>query len=375
MRSNQSSITSRLVSLDVFRGITIALMVLVNSPGNETAFPLLAHSAWNGCTLADLVFPFFIFIVGVSLVLALSKHRQQGYSQKALVLTVLKRSLILFCLGLFINAVPFHMNFATLRVYGVLQRIAICYCAGAVLFLTTRIRTQAIIAAGLLVGYWLVMTLVPVPGYGVASLTPDSNLAAYIDRLVFSSAHLYEKIYDPEGILSTFPAIAGVLLGNLTGAWLQSRFSKPQKMLGLLLAGGLSLLLGWIWSLDFPINKNLWTSSFVLWTTGLGLLLLALCYGLIDIKGWRRWSKPFEIFGVNAIALYVGHIYLLRLQAMIHLPRQDGSAGHLRFFITEHLFGWTSLKMASLLYAVTYILFWLGVFSILYRKKIFIRVG
>ena len=370
----QSTTVSRLVSLDVFRGITIALMVLVNSPGNQTAYPWLAHSAWNGCTLADLVFPFFIFIVGVSSVFALSKRREKGDSTRALMITVVRRSLVIFCLGVLINAVPFHMEFATLRIYGVLQRIAICYFFSAWLFLSTRVWTQGVVAVVLLIAYWLLMTYVPVPGYGVDNLTPAGNLAAYLDRLVFSPAHLYEKIFDPEGLLSTLPAIGTALLGNLTGVWLLSRKTPQQKMGGMMLAGSLAMAAGWVWGLSFPINKNLWTSSFVLWTAGLALLVLAVCYGLIEIKRWRQWSKPCEIFGVNAIALYVLHIAVLRVQALIHLPRLDGSPGNLRFFITEHLFGWASLQTASLLYACSYIAFWLLIFSILYRHKIYIRI-
>jgi predicted acyltransferase len=352
----------------------MALMVLVNSPGNQTAYALLEHSAWNGCTLADLVFPFFIFIVGVSLVFALSKRIEQGASMHSLIGTVLKRSLIIFGLGIFMNAVPYHLNFETLRVYGVLQRIAICYCFAALLFLTTRIRTQALIAAGLMIGYWIIMTCVPVPGFGVDDLTQAGNLAGYIDRLVFTSAHLYENIFDPEGILSTLPAMSTALLGNLIGAWLLSQTTQQKKMFVMVVAGILGLIVGWVWGVWFPINKNLWSSSFVLWTAGSAILLLAVCYGFIEIKQWRRWSKPFEIFGMNAIALYVLHIFFLRFQAMVHMPRLDGSSGHLRFFITEQLFGWTSLQMASLLYACSYILFWLLIFTILYKNKIFIRI-
>jgi predicted acyltransferase len=352
----------------------MALMVLVNSPGNQTAYALLEHSAWNGCTLADLVFPFFIFIVGVSLVFALSKRIEQGASMHSLIGTVLKRSLIIIGLGIFMNAVPYHLNFETLRVYGVLQRIAICYCFAALLFLTTRIRTQALIAAGLMIGYWIIMTCVPVPGFGVDDLTQAGNLAGYIDRLVFTSAHLYENIFDPEGILSTLPAMSTALLGNLIGAWLLSQTTQQKKMFVMVVAGILGLIVGWVWGVWFPINKNLWSSSFVLWTAGSAILLLAVCYGFIEIKQWRRWSKPFEIFGMNAIALYVLHIFFLRFQAMVHMPRLDGSSGHLRFFITEQLFGWTSLQMASLLYACSYILFWLLIFTILYKNKIFIRI-
>jgi predicted acyltransferase len=367
--------SSRLLSLDVFRGITVVLMILVNSPGNQTAYSWLNHSAWNGCTLADLVFPFFIFIVGVSLVFSLSKSLKNGESKKQLALKITKRAITIFLIGLFLNAFPYHFHLDTLRIYGVLQRIAICYFVSALLFLTTNIRTQAIIFLGLLIFYWAVMTLIPVPGFGAGDLTEKGNLAAYIDRLIFSSMHLYEKIFDPEGVLSTFPAVATALLGNLTGVWLlSSTRDKQKKLQGMTTTGIVILIIGWIWGLSFPINKGLWTSSYVLWTGGLALLLLAFCYWLIEIKQWKIGLKPFEIFGINAIAAYFLHIFFLKIQAIIHIPRLDGSMGNLRIFITEHLFGWASLHNASLMYAVSYVLFWLAILAVLYCNKIFIRI-
>lgn len=367
--------TPRLLSLDVFRGITIVLMILVNSPGSQKAYSWLNHSVWNGCTIADLVFPFFIFIVGVSLVFSLSAALKQGASKTKLFVKILKRTIFIFLIGIFLNAFPYHFDLNSIRIFGVLQRIAICYFSASLLFLTTRLRTQAAIMFMLLVAYWLIMMLIPVPDYGSGNLTREGNLAAYIDRLVFSSAHLYEKIFDPEGFLSTLPAIATTLLGNLTGAWLLfSSQSKQRKLLGITAIGTMALIVGWIWGLSFPINKGLWTSSFVLWTGGMALILLAFCFWAIEIKQWKKWSKPFEIFGLNAMAAYFLHIFFLKIQAMIHLPRMDGSVGNLRIYITEHLFGWATLKTASLMYAFSYILVWLFILSILYRHKIFIRM-
>jgi len=363
----------RLLTLDVFRGLTIALMILVNSPGNQTAYPLLNHAVWNGCTFADLVFPFFLFIVGVSLVFSLTKSVEQKIPTNILMRRIIKRTLIIFLIGLFLNAFPYHFNFGTVRYFGVLQRIAVCYFLGAVLFLTTRIRTQAMIAALLLLGYWIFMSYVPVPGYGI-NLTEEGNWAGYLDRLVFSAPHLYEKIFDPEGFLSTLPALATTLLGNLTGAWLLTKNNFQKKFTGMLTAGFLAAIAGWIWGLNFPINKNLWTSSYVLWTGGLALILLAVIYWLIEIKKWKNWSKPLEIFGLNAIAAYFLHIFFLKIQAMIHITRMDGTPGNLRIYISEHLFGWTTLQNASLLYAVSYVIFWLIFLSILYRNKLFIKI-
>ncbi|KTC86646.1 acyltransferase family protein [Legionella brunensis] len=360
---------SRLLSLDVFRGLTIALMILINSPGNPTAYAWLEHSEWNGCTLADVVFPFFIFIVGVSLVFSLTKAKASGLTSGQLLPKIIRRSFIIFLIGLLLNAFPNHFDLVTLRVYGVLQRIAICYFVCAMLFLTTRISTQIVLLALLLIGYWLLMTLVPVPGYGLDDLTPQGNLAAYVDRMIFSANHLYGKFFDPEGLLSTLPTIATGLIGNLTGFWLLTPRKNSEKFKGMIVAGILSLVVGWFWGLEFPINKALWTSSYVLWTGGLALLVLGLCYWLIEIKGWKKWSKPLEIFGVNALAVYFLHILLLKIQLMI-----TTTSGNLRLFITDHLFGWASMQNASLFYALTYTLFWLFILTILYRKKIFIKI-
>jgi predicted acyltransferase len=372
----------RWLSLDVFRGITIAMMIVVNSPGmlgatspgNENTYRWLEHSAWNGCTLADLVFPFFVFIIGVSLVFSLSRSLAQGASRNQLAIKVLKRTIIIFGIGVLLNAIPDHFNYSTLRVFGVLQRIAICYFFAALVFLTTSARSQGLLIVSLLVGYWLLLTMFPVPGYGTNNLSQEGNLAAYLDRMIFSSAHLYGKIFDPEGVLSTLPAIATTLLGNLTGMWLLTNGNHQKKLTGIMIAAPLALIAGWIWGLWFPINKALWTSSYVLVTGGLALLLLAVCVWLIEIKQWKNWARPFEIFGMNAIAAYILHIALLRIQAKIHLPRVDGSPGNLRIFIAEHLFGWTSAQNASLLYALSYVMFLLIIFAVLYRNKIFIKI-
>ena len=360
---------TRLLSLDVFRGITVALMIIVNSPGNQTSYQWVEHSIWNGCTLADLVFPFFIFIVGVSTAFTLSKARERKLTFQQLIPHILQRTVILFAIGLLLNAFPSHFDFSTIRVFGVLQRIAICYFFASFLFLTTRISTQAIIMLALIIGYWLIMTSLAVPGYGVHNLTPQGNMAAYLDRIIFTPTHLYGKVFDPEGLLSTLPAIATALLGNLTGAWLLSTYSRKQKLTGLSLAGFFALLTGWLWGLWFPINKALWTSSYVLWTGGFALIILAWCYWLIDMKSCKKWSKPFEIFGINAMLAYVLHVLFLKIQAMIHLPRPDGTSGNLRLFITDHVFSWTSLEKASLLYACSYTLLWLLMIHLFVMKK------
>lgn len=355
----------RLLSLDVFRGITVCLMILVNSPGNHAPYAWLDHSPWHGCTLADLVFPFFVFILGVSLTFTLNKEREKQRPFLPLFVNIFKRSVVLFLIGLLLNAFPHHFELGTLRIFGVLQRIAICYFIAALLFLTTRISTQIMVMSALILGYWLLMVMLP----GQFDLSPAGNLAAYVDRTLFSSAHLYGKVYDPEGLLSTLPAIATTLLGNLTGAWLLSTHNPRQKLIGMSITGFLAVLSGWLWGLWFPINKALWTSSYVLWTGGLALIFLGYCYWLIEIKSWKKWTKPFEIFGVNALLAFLLHVLFLKIQALILIPRSDGSIRNLRLFITEYCFGWASLPTAALLYALSYTLLWLFVIWIFVIKR------
>jgi predicted acyltransferase len=364
---------NRLLSLDVFRGMTIAGMILVNSPGNETAYAPLDHAEWNGLTPTDLVFPFFVFIVGVSLVFSLSKRLERGESRGAILWQVFKRASIIFGLGLLLNGFPYY-HLASIRIPGVLQRIALCYFFGAVFYLYTTIAVQIGTAIAILLGYWWAMTHIPVPGFGAGILTKEGSLASYIDRMILGG-HMYRPVYDPEGILSTLPAIASVILGNLTGIWLRWGENHVRKVTGMLQAGFVLVLLGWKWNAWFPINKALWTSSYVLITTGLALILFSLCYWLIDDRGWKRWSKPFEVFGVNALAAYFLHVFFLKVQNLWKMPQMNGEPGNIRFYLSEHLFGtWMSRPNASLAYARSYTLFWLIVFSILYRRRIFIKV-
>lgn len=341
-------------------------MIIVNSPGNQTPYRWLEHSLWNGCSLADFVFPFFIFIVGITTVLSLSKVPQQR--QSLLLFKILKRSLLIFLIGLFLNAFPNHFDLGTLRILGVLQRIALCYFLSAILFLTTGFRAQALITAILLISYWLVMTLT------TSDLTREGNFAAYLDRLLLSADHLYGKTYDPEGFLSTLPALATTLLGSLTAAWLLSSRDLRQKGRGLIWAGILALGLGWCWGLVFPINKTLWTSSFVLWTGGWALLIFAFCYWTIEIKNYRKWSKPLEIFGLNALMAYVLSILFLKMQLVIQIPRPGGFSLNLKSYLCDYLFGWASPENAALLYALAYTLIWFLVLVLLYRRKIIIKL-
>jgi len=346
-------------------------MILVNNPGSwDDGYAFLAHSPWNGWTLADLVFPFFLLIVGVSLDLSLARRNgARGSALPALV----RRAALLYALGLLLNAFPDLMQLGSVRWFGVLQRIALCTLAAGTLLLTTRARTQALIAGALLAGYWLAMTTVPVPGYGAGVLTPEGNLAAWVDGRWFAG-HLYRDGFDPEGLLSTLPAIATTLIGALAGRFLRSPHPAPLKTVGLIAAGlGLAAageISGW-W---FPINKQLWTSSFVLLTGGLGLVLLGVCYELIDRRGWRFGTRPFLMLGGNALAVYLLSSLGARLMEICQISAGD-SCESLRLFLYQQLFQpWAGAETGSLCFAIAYLLVWMIPTAELHRRRVFLKI-
>jgi predicted acyltransferase len=353
------------VPLDAFRGLTMAGMVLVNNPGTWTAvYAPLRHAAWHGLTPTDVVFPFFLFIVGVAIPPSLD-----GQPKLTAFARVLRRAVVIFALGVVLNGFP-DFDWATIRIPGVLQRIAVCYVVAAVLFLTTSWRVQAVVATTLLLSYWAAMTWVPVPGFGAGDLGPEGNLAAWVDRTVLGP-HIWRaaRVYDPEGILSTVPAVATVLFGVLAGQWVHSARTPRTKLTGLILAGALGLALGVEWGNWFPFNKALWTSSYAVLTVGLALLIFAACYWAIEICGWRRWATPFVVFGVNALALYF--LSSLAAHAMTRIRIDDTRLQRLVF---ERVFApWASPVNASLAYAVAYVLVWWGAIWLLYRAGIRLR--
>ena len=368
--------SGRLVSLDVFRGITIAGMVLVNNPGTwSSIYWPLEHAEWNGWTPTDLVFPFFLFIVGVSITLAFARRVEEGSVKRDLYLKVIKRSAIIFGLGLFLNGFP-YFHFSTIRIAGVLQRIALCYLIASLIFLTTKVRTQLLIALALLVVYCLVMTRIAAPGYAVGDLSKEGSLASFVDRVLLGQ-HIWRqgKVYDPEGLLSTIPAVSTTLFGILTGHWLRTERTRMEKVVGMFVAGGVCIVLGWCWNPFFPINKALWTSSYVLFTAGVALQLLALCYWVIDIKGYRHWAWPFEVFGVNALALFVGTGLMVKIMGLIKVARDDGTQISSQGWIFNKFFlSWAAPINASLFYAIAFILLWLFLMWLLYRKQIYLKV-
>lgn len=369
---------SRLLSLDVFRGITIAGMLLVNNPGSWShVYDPLEHAKWHGWTPTDLIFPFFLFIVGVAMTFSFAVQERKGASRGEMMWKVAKRSAVLVLLGLVLAAFPFYgLDLATLRIPGVLQRIGAAFLLAAAVVLFTRPRAQAAVAALLLMGYWAAMKLVPVPGHSAGSLEPDSNLAAYVDRAVLGTAHLWKssKTWDPEGLLSTLPAVATVLLGVFAGRWLRSDRSPGRRTAGMLAAGVAGVLLGLAWDQAFPINKNLWTSSYVVFTAGMALLVLAACYWLVDVKGRRRWAFPFVVLGVNAIAAFFLSGIMARLLTLV---KWAGPAGDvtLKGWLYDHAFAsWLAPLNASLAFALCFVLFWVGVTWVMYRRQVFIKV-
>lgn len=364
----------RMVSLDVFRGITIAGMILVNNPGTWTAiYSPLAHAEWHGLTPTDLVFPFFLFIVGVSITLALGRRAKAGGPKRDLYFKIGRRTLIIFALGLVLAGFP-RYELSTIRIPGVLQRIAVCYLIASTIFLNTKWRTQALIAGALLLLYWALMSLIPAPGFSAGDLSLEGNLAAYVDRTLLG-AHTWKPLYDPEGVLSTIPAIVTTLAGVLTGHWLRSDRSQLEKATGMFVAGAVSMVAGWTWGFWFPINKALWTSSYVLLTAGLALQFLAVCFWLVDIKGFRQWATPFVVLGLNALIIYFLAELFARIISLISFTRADGSAVDLKTLIYENVFAsWASPMNASVLFAICVVLLGLGVAALLYRKKIFIKV-
>jgi predicted acyltransferase len=367
----------RLLSLDVFRGITIAGMILVNNPGpSGRVYWPLEHAAWHGWTPTDLIFPFFLFIVGVSITLAFARRVEAGGTQHDLYPKILRRTVLIYAFGFLLAGFP-YFNLSTVRLTGVLQRIAVCYLCAAVIFLKTSWRAQLWIAVGLLLAYWGVSEFVAAPGYAAGDLSREGSIASWVDRVVLGN-HIWKgggRVYDPEGLLSTIPAIATTLTGLLAGRWLREPREAHEKVAGLFVAGVACVVVGWAWNAWFPVNKALWTSSYVVFTTGMALQLLALCYWLVDIKNYRRWALPFRVFGVNALAVFVLSGLTARLMSLWKLPRADGRPGNLQTYIYEHLFApWAAPAAGSLLYALLYVLLWLGLMWILYRRKIYLKV-
>jgi predicted acyltransferase len=390
VRTSVSSKPVRLLSIDVMRGLTIALMIVVNDQHGPAPFAQLKHAAWNGVTLTDLVFPTFLFLVGLTTVLSTAARLAKGATRRELFLHTLRRALLLIVFGFIVNNFPyFHM--ATARYYGVLPRIGLCYLAvGTLYLLSSKWKSKLAIALVCLVGYWILMRFVPVPGFGIPTHDipindHDGTLNAWLDRAIFSAPHLYQRVRDPEGLLSTLPAIATTLFGVLAGIWLRTTATTARKAAMLALTSVLLLAAGLAWNPYFPINKKLWTSSYALFAGGCSLLLLALCIAIIDL--WRVGRTPGEtsdptlqhpmlyrpwlVLGTNAILAYMISELGDSILHLVHLPSGQNLKQTEWFAVTHFI---TDPAWASLLFSVLFLaLCWLLVYPF-YRKRIFLRI-
>jgi predicted acyltransferase len=365
--------SQRLGSLDVFRGLTIAGMILVSTPGTwDAVYPPLDHATWHGWTPTDLVFPFLLFAMGAAVPVALARRRSVPSQVRR---HVIRRGLTLFGIGLLLNAIELNRALAwpTFPVLGVLQRIAIVFVAIAWLTERTSLRTQLILAVTILLGYWAAMMLVPVPGVGPGVLTPQGNLASFIDRLVLRG-HMWHPPWEAEGLLSTAPATVTALCGVFAGRWLTSHASGRHHSALLWMAGAVATLAGLMWGHVFPINKNLWTSSFALFSAGMATQALAICHWILDLHRGRGWLSPAAAFGRNPLSAYFLSVVLDNL-----LSRWKIGGVDVKWTIYSHAFAsWAvpccGAEAASLFYALAYVALWGGVVWIMYRKRVFIGI-
>ncbi|QQL49553.1 acyltransferase family protein [Mucilaginibacter ginkgonis] len=365
----------RLLSLDIFRGITIAAMILVNNPGNDHVYAPLEHSVWNGCTPTDLIFPSFLFMVGVAIVYAM-QNKRATISHSKLILNAFRRMVMLILIAWGIQMF-YHPDLAHLRFPGVLQRIAVVYFIATVIYVKTNQKTQDWLFGIFLVGYYIIMTFIPVPDGHAANLDPETNMGAWLDRLVFGTNHLWRssKTWDPEGLLGTLPAIGTAIFGIRVGTWIKrTDRDETTKTVWLFVYGIVAVLLGMLIDLFFPINKALWTSSFVLYAGGLSTLGLTLCYWVVDVNKHNKLLWPFLVFGTNSIAAYIlidiwpGLINLIKVH-------HDGKVVKAMSYYNQVVFAPNFSPInASMFFALSLVIItWLIMYP-LYRNKILIRV-
>jgi predicted acyltransferase len=396
----------RLVSLDVFRGLTIAGMLLVNDPGSWGAiYPPLEHAEWHGWTPTDLIFPFFVFIVGITTHLSMQSRRARGATESEISRSIIRRGAIIFLLGFLMagfpyftwTAIPGNPDPSILdrvvdrllhwRIMGVLGRIGVVYIVAALIAQRTTMRQQVITIICLLYGYWFVMTALPVPDSGIlgqlAIARPETTMAAYFDRLLLDWSRFglgnhnwaSSSTWDPEGILSTIPAVGTAMLGILAGRWIGEKRPLEERLLGLFAVGALGMMVGLMWNWSFPINKSIWTSSYVLFTAGMACVSLATIMWLVDVKRFDGWTRPFVIYGMNPILAFVGSGVMARIIYSLIKVNYQGKSVPLQSAIYQAGFAsWLEPKNASLAFALSYVLFWYVVVYVLYRKQIFLKV-
>jgi predicted acyltransferase len=368
----------RLVSLDIFRGATIAGMFVVNTPGSWShVYPQLLHAEWHGWTYTDTIFPFFLFIVGVSMAFSFGKREAGGGRRTELAVHAFRRAGIIFGLGLALNVLSFFLfHRAHVRIPGVLQRIGVCYLFAALVYLWLGRRGILPAAAVLLLGYWALMTLVPVPGYGAGRLDLEGNLARYVDVAVLGEhTWKHNPNWDPEGPGSTLPAIATVLLGIAAGEWLRRDPTSRSRLVRLAAVGSALFAAGLVWGLSFPINKNLWTSSYSLAMSGLAAVCLAAAVAVVDMAGWRAWAAPFRWLGMNAIALFVLSTLGTLLMLAVKVEGADGKPRSLYSAIYRTVFDhFADARIGSLLFALSWCALLVAIAGLLYRRRIFLKV-
>jgi predicted acyltransferase len=363
----------RLLSLDVFRGFTLLGMVLVNSHPGE-AYPPLAHAGWNQWSFTDLIFPFFVFIVGVAIPYSFASRLERGASRQLLFWQILRRSVLLFAVGLFLNGFP-RFDFSTLRVMGVLQRIAICYFLASIIFVYLRLKAKSIVwlSGTILVLYFILMKFVPVPGYGAGVLEPMGNWGNYIDQHLLAG-RMQHDVWEGKSLLGSFPSLVTMLMGLLTGLYLRTAHPAYEKITHLYFYGSVCMAAGAFWSLWFPINQNLWSSSLVLFMGGMALLFLATFYYIVDLRKISWWTLPCLIYGMNSIAVWVFSQLGMKALMAINITGSDGVAINLWKAGGNSLVHYLGPMNGSLAFAILYDLFWLGVMGILYWRRIFIKL-
>ncbi len=366
----------RLTSLDVFRGMTISAMILVNTIPGDTTYHWLVHPEWHGWNLADLVFPAFLFIMGVAMAFSLAKYTSgTAPINQSVYWQIFRRSLILFGLGLILNKLLWNYNLTEpkffdleqLRIMGVLQRIGVAFFLAAIAILNLSNRGIWILAGEILVGYWLILALSPAPDNADGAFSLLGNFSSYVDRSIIAKGHLhasFKQMGDPEGLFSTLPAVVNVLFGYLTGSWLKRQPEASRTSLNLLMFGLAAVVIGLVWHGWFPINKKIWTSSFVVLTTGWSLILFAGCYELVDVRKHRKWFKSLEMLGLNPIVIFFSSIVLLKVFIVNKFAEP----------LVNQLFGWAGTNNSGLFAAITTALFWVGISYLLYRQKWFIKV-
>jgi len=375
--------TQRLLAVDVFRGLTVAGMLLVNNPGSWGAiYPPLEHAPWNGWTPTDLIFPFFVFIVGITTHLSLSARRARGDDEAAIRRQILKRGALIVLFGLLLASFPWTLERIThVRIPGVLQRIGVAYTCSALLTLHTTLKQQVMILVALLYGYWFAMTLLPVPGAdgGIGANLLDEaprTLAAWMDRALLDG-HLWasSKTWDPEGPLSTLPAIGTAMLGVLTGRWLASDRSLAERLGGMFAVGALAMMAGLMWHWSFPINKSLWTSSYVLFTAGMACVTLATITWITDVHRVTSWTRPLVIYGMNPMIAFVGSGMMARTIYSLWKVEFGGEQVAVQAAVYRSVFAsWLEPRNASLAFALSFVLLWYGILWVLWRRKIIFKV-